>query len=166
MINEREVILGSSSPRRRELLSGLGLEFNVKSKEIDESFPAEMESSDVAEFLARNKSTNFDDEIKSGALIITADTVVRLNEEIINKPKDMENAIEMLRKLSGRQHVVTTGVCLRWDDMTTSFSDHTRVSFSTLSEEEIIYYLSNYKPFDKAGSYGIQDWIGFALELF
>lgn len=162
-INERTVILGSASPRRKDLLSGLGLKFIVASKETDETFPSGMDSSEVAEFLSRKKSEMYDIEAAEGSLIITADTVVRLNDEVINKPSDFEDAFSMLEKLSGKDHIVTTGVCLRWDEKRISFSDHTRVSFSVLSADEINFYLENNKPYDKAGSYGIQDWIGFAF---
>ncbi len=163
LVTGRAVILGSASPRRKDLLSGLGIEFSVQSKETDESFPDSLSSDSVAEFLAEKKSDKYDAEVSDGALVITADTVVRLDNDIINKPLDESDAIKMLKRLSGRSHIVITGVCLRWNEKKITFSDHTEVSFTAMNDDEIVYYLRNFKPYDKAGSYGIQDWIGLAF---
>jgi septum formation protein len=159
----RKLVLGSASPRRKELLAGLGFNFIVSARETEESFPSNLNTAEVAEYLARKKSEAFDNEVNDGALVITADTVVRLDDEIINKPTDEACAIEMLSRISDREHIVTTGVCLRWDNEVTSFSDHTKVVFSSITEDEIKYYLKKCSPYDKAGSYGIQDWIGLAF---
>ena len=155
----KNIILASQSPRRKELLSLLDLEFTVEVRSIDEHFPNTLNSCDVAEYLANLKASAFD-SIESDQLIITADTVVIVEDIILGKPTDKTEAIEMLNSLSNRSHEVVTGVCLKSKYKTKSFSCSTKVFFKKLSSSEIDYYIEKYKPYDKAGSYGIQEWIG------
>lgn len=157
------IILASNSPRRQELLRKLGVMFTVRVKETDEYFPADMPAEEVAQYLAEQKANTFREELQH-EVIITADTTVVLEDDVLNKPADAAEAYEMLKRLSGKAHKVITGVCLlskhEGQPIKTSFSDTTSVYFSQLTDDEINYYISNYKPFDKAGSYGIQEWIG------
>jgi len=155
----KSIILASQSPRRKELLSLLDLEFTVEVKSIDEIFPKDLKTSKVAEYLAELKASAFTN-IKDDQVIITADTVVILNDTILGKPKDKAEATEMLHRLSNRSHEVITGVCLKSAQKTSTFSSSTKVYFRDLTDAEIDYYIENYKPYDKAGSYGIQEWIG------
>lgn len=158
----KKLILASHSPRRRELMKGAGLDFLLADGyEVDEIYPPEMPAKKVPEYLARLKSDAYPDALAPDDILITADTVVILNGDIIGKPKDREDAVAMIGRLSGREHVVVTGVCLRAADKSRSFSVGSRVSFRELSEEEIIYYVDTFRPFDKAGAYGIQEWIGY-----
>ncbi len=155
------IILGSQSPRRRELFSGLNLPFSVEVREVDESFPDDMKSTEVAEYLAVLKAEPFRHDFTSDGLLITADTIVLIDGKILGKPVDYEHAFEMLQLLSGKKHVVITGVCITSKSRQTTFSDHTDVYFKTLTDVEIDYYLTHYHPYDKAGSYGVQEWIGY-----
>lgn len=156
-----KLILASGSPRRHQLMSDAGFKFDVKLKYTEEIWPEEMESEKVPEYLACLKAAAFDGELNSGELLITADTVVCLDTKILGKPENRECAIGMLRELSGRKHRVITGVCLTTVECRKSFSAYTDVYFKDLSAEEIVCYVDNYKPFDKAGAYGIQEWIGY-----
>lgn len=156
------LILASASPRRISLLNELNLTFECIPLDVEEVFPSGLEDHDVAKFLARLKAESFPiEKLTPKSILITADTIVCLNDEIIGKPDDREHAIEMLRKLSGKMHKVITGVCLRSHNKESIFSNETDVYFSKLTEEEIIYYVDQFKPFDKAGAYGIQEWIGY-----
>ncbi len=155
----KKLILGSQSPRRKELLSGMGLSFDVQPIHADESFDANMPVREVAEYVAVKKARAFTGDLTS-ALLITSDTTVVLDNSILNKPKSLEEAAQMLSSLSDSTHEVVTGVCLRDEEEVTSFSETTEVTFKELSAEEINYYVSTYKPLDKAGAYGIQEWIG------
>lgn len=154
------IILASQSPRRKQLLEQLGYSFTQKSKDTDEDFSAEMPQREVAEYLSNKKAAAFEKEIQPNDLIIASDTIVLIENEILNKPKDHREAFEMISKLSGKQHEVITGVCLKSAKKIVSFSVTTAVFFKKLKEEEINYYINQYKPFDKAGAYGIQEWIG------
>lgn len=156
-----QVILGSGSPRRQALLSGLDIAFTKEVREIDESFPADLPRHEVAEYLAKLKAEAWSDKELSGKLLLTADTVVVLDEAILGKPQSAEEGKEMLRRMSGKMHLVYTGVCLRTEDKLHSFTDKTEVHFKPLSEEEIEHYITKYKPFDKAGSYGAQEFLGY-----
>ncbi len=156
----REIILASKSPRRKQLLNELGIKFNVVTRSVDESYPSNLKNEQVAIYLANKKAAVYDPEINSGALIIAADTTVCLNEEIINKPINFNDGVEILKKLSGKKHTVTTAVCLRWDKNVKTFHVTTEVYFRTISEDKIKFYLENFKPYDKAGAYGIQEWLG------
>lgn len=155
------LILASQSPRRRELIAGTGLEFQLAERfECDESYPA-MPLALVAEYLSRKKSEAYPLELSEQDILLTADTVVIACGEILGKPHSREEAIEMLQKLSGTTHEVATGVTLRTATKSRSFTSVSKVRFRSLSREEIEYYVDNYRPMDKAGSYGIQEWIGY-----
>ena len=160
--NGYKIILASNSPRRRELLAGLGLPFEVKVLDgIDESYPSSLRSSEVALYIAEKKADAYRDVIRPREIIITADTVVIVGDDILGKPADEADAERMLHEISGRTHQVTTGVCLLTSDRRQSFSVTTDVTFKELSDDEVRYYVSRYHPFDKAGAYGIQEWIGY-----
>ena len=161
-LNKYKVILASNSPRRKELLSGLGIDYEVKTlPDIDESFPAGLSEVETATYIACAKANVCRSIMQSDELIITADTIVWLDGEVMGKPEDEEDARRMIRALSGKTHQVITGVCLTTVDAQKAFAAVTDVTFCCLSEEEIDYYVSHYRPMDKAGSYGIQEWIGF-----
>lgn len=154
------ILLASASFRRRELLTQLGVQYSlVKPSQEEEVVPSDICVEDVSEYLACQKSNAYND-LKDSDLLITADTTVIVDNKILGKPKDYSDAFQMLRLLSGKTHLVVTGVCLRSVDKVVSFSVKTEVTFSKLDDEEIRFYIENYKPFDKAGAYGIQEWIG------
>ena len=155
-------MLGSASPRRKDLLSALGFEFETISKDVDESYPLSMPRESVPEYLSHIKSVAFsDDELPQNYLLITADTMVLLDNKPFGKPADRDQAVRFLYALSGQTHKVITGILLRTRDRQHSFSVESKVTFRVLSLEEIEYYVDKYKPYDKAGSYGIQEWIGY-----
>jgi septum formation protein len=161
-LSQYHLILASASPRRISLLKELNLTFDCISLDVEEVFPTGLDDHEVAKFLAKLKAEAFPiEKLTPKSILITADTIVCLNDEVIGKPDDREHAIEMLRKLSGQMHKVITGVCLRSHDKESIFSNETDVYFSKLTDEEIIYYVDQFKPFDKAGAYGIQEWIGY-----
>ena len=160
-LKDKNLILASKSPRRMELFRGLGLEFTVASKEVDESFPKDMDLGKVALFLAKKKAEAFEASMGENDLVVTSDTVVLINGEILNKPATKAEAFEMLSKLSANSHRVITGVCMMDKHKNTSFDDLTEVFFSALEEAEINHYIDTFKPYDKAGAYGIQEWIGY-----
>lgn len=161
-LKKYNIVLASKSPRRQELMKGVGLEFSVMTKDVDESYPSNMSVYDVAPYLSVKKAKAFnEDELPENYMVITADTVVIVDDEILGKPKDTEGAYEMLNKISGKKHSVITGVTIRTSDKVKTFSVVSKVSFETLDKEEIEYYVNNFKPYDKAGAYGIQEWIGY-----
>jgi len=160
-LKNRRLILASKSPRRSELLKGLGLEFLIKTKEVEEDFPQEMDVEQVPQYLAKKKAAAFREELEENDLIITADTVVIVGGEILNKPADKQEALQMLQKLSGNAHRVITGVCLMDLHKTVIFDDCTEVHFKPLDQEELLNYIEMFQPFDKAGAYGVQEWIGY-----
>jgi septum formation protein len=153
------IILASNSPRRQELLAGLGVKFEVKSASVSEEFPSSLSRQEVPEFLAKQKAEAMA-SLEKNALIIAADTVVILDNTILGKPIDLVEAREFLKRLSGRKHQVVTGVCLKYQDRLSLFRDITEVTFGDLTAWEINHYLEKYQPLDKAGAYGIQEWIG------
>lgn len=154
------MILGSNSPRRKELLEGLGISFKVLVfKDTDESYPADLPVAEIAEYIAAKKMVPYKDALHQ--CVLTADTVVVCGGEVMGKPRDEEDACRMLRKLSGKTHQVYTGVCIATEREQRHFTVCTDVTFKELSDEEIWHYIREYKPFDKAGAYGIQEWIGF-----
>ena len=157
-----KLILGSKSPRRKELLSSIGFDFEVRTKETDESFPTTLNSNEVALFIANKKTEELIIDLKDDEIVLCADTVVIIDGVILGKPKDKDEAIHMLEQLSGRDHIVITGVVIASNEKKIQFQSTTIVSFLPLSNDEIQGYIDNYKPFDKAGSYGIQEWIGAA----
>lgn len=159
-LKKYQVILASNSPRRKELLNGLGIDFEVRViPHIDESYPEELDPKEVPCYIAKKKADAYC--AKENELIITADTIVILNNCILEKPTDRNNAIQMLQKLSGRKHDVVTGVVISTFDKQISFSVQSTVDFAILTNEEITYYVDTFQPFDKAGGYGIQEWIGY-----
>lgn len=161
-LKKYSIILASNSPRRKELLEGLGIEYKVKTlPDVDESYPETLIGEQIPLFIARKKAEAYIDTIEDNELIITADTIVWLDGKVLGKPEDSAHAKEMLASLSGKTHQVMTGVCITTKDIRKEFVSVTDVTFNTLSPEEIDYYVINYKPFDKAGAYGIQEWIGY-----
>lgn len=155
-----KIILASNSPRRRELLKGLDLDFEVKVlPDVDESYPEDLAVDNVSEYIAREKAAAY--RVPDDELLITADTTVILDQQVLGKPHDAADAKAMLRALSGRGHHVVTGVCLTTSTRQRSFSVSTEVTFKELSDAEIDYYVDHYHPLDKAGAYGIQEWIGY-----
>lgn len=160
-IQRYQLVLASKSPRRQELLKGLNLSFTIRTKEVDESFPTHLEQADIPKYLSRKKADAFLSELTAEELLITSDTVVWVENEVLNKAESREEALVMLRKLSGKKHTVYTGVTLATTTKQVTFADGTEVEFATLSEAEMAYYVDNFKPFDKAGAYGIQEFIGY-----
>ena len=156
---KRPLIVASSSPRRQYLMKEAGFDFTVEKPAVDESFPSELPVEQVAKFLAEKKAEYFRLTMKN-EIVLTADTVVILQNKILNKPADRNEAIDMLRRLSGNTHLVMTGVCIISKEKEISFEDTTEVTFVSLTRAEIEFYVDQYKPFDKAGAYGAQDWIG------
>jgi septum formation protein len=157
-----KVILASQSPRRRELLAGLDIDFEIEVREVVEDFPNDLPPHEIPEYLAKLKASAFDGDLEKDQLLITSDTVVELDGRIFNKPATKAEAIEMLSTLSGKTHRVYTGVCLTTTEKQEVFHDMAEVTFCELELDEIESYIDKYKPFDKAGSYGIQEWLGYA----
>jgi len=165
MLNEKlkefHLILASGSPRRQQFFKDLDLDFEIRLKEIEEVYPNHLKAEEITNFLAQLKANAFEGELKAKDILITSDTIVWHQNQCLGKPKDYENAFQMLQLLSNATHEVITSVCFKTVDKTETFFEVTKVTFTTLSEEEIRYYLDHYKPFDKAGSYAIQEWIGY-----
>lgn len=161
-LKKYKIILASNSPRRRELLSGLGVDYEVKIVPgIDETYPESLNGEEIPVYIAQEKANAYRASLQPDELVITADTIVYVDGMVLGKPVDEADACRMLRMLSGRTHQVITGVCLTIVDFQKSFASVTEVTFDTLSDEEIGYYVEKYRPMDKAGSYGVQEWIGF-----
>ena len=165
MLNEKlkkyNLILASSSPRRQQLLRDLGLHFTIKLIDVEEVYPKYLHGNEISGYLAELKANAFEDELNDEDILITADTIVRFSGKILGKPKNETDAKNMLKELSGNQHEVITSLCIKTSKTTKIINDTTIVYFEKLSDEEIDYYINNFKPFDKAGSYGIQEWIGY-----
>jgi septum formation protein len=162
ILRHYNLILGSKSPRRQELLKALGLHYNLVEYHVDEDYPLHLQAAEIAEYLCELKADAYDDTLlEKDSILVTADTIVWLDGKYIGKPSDRGEAIEMLKQLSGKQHSVYSGICLKSKTRKIVFHAHTRVNFGVLLPEEIEYYVTHYVPFDKAGSYGIQDWIGY-----
>ena len=161
-LEKYKVILASGSPRRRELMAGLGVNYEVRIlPDVDESYPDTLQGEEIPLYIAKEKADAYIPMMQPDELIITADTIVWLDSKVLGKPGMREDALQMLRTMSGRTHEVFTGVCITTTDWQRSFTAQTEVRFATLSEDEIIYYVDNFKPMDKAGAYGVQEWIGF-----
>ena len=161
-LEKYKVILASGSPRRRELMAGLGVNYEVRIlPDVDESYPDTLQGEEIPLYIAKEKADAYIPMMQPDELIITADTIVWLDGKVLGKPRDREDALQMLRTMSGRTHEIFTGVCITTTDWQRSFTAQTEVRFATLSEDEIIYYVDNFKPMDKAGAYGVQEWIGF-----
>lgn len=161
-LKDFRLILASRSPRRMMLLEGLDLDFEVNVRDdIDESYPGDLAMQQIPEFLAQKKSDNYVDLLDDKTIVLTADTIVWMDNVIVGKPVDKEDAKKIISRLSGNKHIVVTGVCLRSTEKLRIFHSISKVHFSRLSPEEIGYYIDKYKPYDKAGAYGIQEWIGY-----
>ena len=161
-LKKYNIVLASKSPRRQELLKGIGIDFSVLTKDVDESYAPNISVYDVAPYLSVKKAKAFnEEELPDNYMVITADTVVVVNDMILGKPKNTEEAHEMLNLISGKKHSVITGVTIRTSDKVKTFSVVSKVSFEVLEQDEIEYYVNNFKPYDKAGAYGIQEWIGY-----
>lgn len=161
-LKKYKVILASNSPRRKELLSGLGIDYEVRTlPDVDESYPDTLKGGDIPLYIAREKADAYRGLMQPDELMITADTIVWLDGRVLGKPRDREEALQMLRSLSGHTHEVFTGVCITTSSWQRSFSVQTEVRFSSLTEDEIAWYVDQYRPMDKAGAYGVQEWIGF-----
>jgi septum formation protein len=155
------LILASGSPRRQQFFKDLDLDFEIRLKEIEEVYPPELKGEAITNYLAQLKASAFEGELKENEILITSDTIVWHNNNALGKPKDKEDAFAILKSLSNTTHEVITSVCFKTKEKSEIISEITRVTFSTLSDEAISYYLDHYKPYDKAGAYGIQEWIGF-----
>jgi septum formation protein len=161
-LDKYQIILASNSPRRKELMSGLGVDYVVRTlPDVDESYPADLAGAEIPEYISREKADAYRSIMQPGELLITADTIVWLDGKVLGKPEGREGAVEMLRSLSGKSHQVFTGVCLTTTEWQKSFTAASDVEFDVLSEEEIRYYVDKYQPMDKAGAYGVQEWIGY-----
>ncbi len=159
-LNKINIILASGSPRRQQFFKEMDLHYTIRLKEIEEIYPEHLQAEQITNFLAELKANAFENELKENDILVTSDTIVWLNGKALGKPKNDSDAFTMLQELANKTHEVITSVCLKSTEKTEVFHCVTKVTFSELSDEAIRYYLENYKPFDKAGSYGIQDWIG------
>ncbi len=159
-LKNKTLILASGSPRRQQFFTEMGLQFEIRLKEVDEIFPDHLKAAEITDFLSQLKANAFEGKLNDNEILFTSDTIVWLEDKALGKPKNSQGAFEMLQSLSGKTHQVITSVCVKTNTKTTVFHDQTNVTFSALSDEMITYYIDNYKPFDKAGSYGIQEWIG------
>jgi len=160
LLQHKNIILASGSPRRQQFFKDLDIPFSIQLKEIEEVYPNHLKAEEITNYLAELKAKAFEDLLEVNDILVTSDTLVWLNEIALGKPKDARDAFAMLQKLSNQTHEVITSVCLKSMAKTEVFHCTTKVTFNSLSEKAIYYYLENYEPFDKAGSYGIQDWIG------
>lgn len=159
-LNKINIILASGSPRRQQFFKEMDLHYTIRLKEIEEIYPEHLQAEEITNFLAELKASAFENELEENDVLVTSDTIVWLNGKALGKPKDYDDAFKMLQQLANQTHEVITSVCLKSIDKTDVFHCVTKVTFANLSDEAIRYYLDNYQPFDKAGSYGIQDWIG------
>lgn len=160
-LEKYSLILASGSPRRQQFFKDLDLDFEIRLKEIEEVYPLELKAEEITDYLAELKASAFEGELKANEILITSDTIVWHNEKALGKPKDEEEAFAILKSLSNTTHEVITSVCFKTSEKTEVVNEMTKVTFNELSDEAIRYYLENYKPYDKAGAYGIQEWIGF-----
>lgn len=160
-LKNKKLILASKSPRRQALLEGLDLSFEIRLKEVEEIYPPDLALKDIPSYLSELKAAAFQKDLKQDEILITADTIVILGNQILEKPKSIDEARKMLTALSGQTHTVVTGVCIQSPHKKEVFSEQTSVTFGTMTNEEIDYYIETYQPFDKAGSYGAQEWLGY-----
>ena len=160
ILQHRNIILASGSPRRQQFFKEMDLNFSIHLKDVEEIYPDDLKAEEITDFLAELKAKAFENELKEHDILVTSDTIVWLNEKALGKPKNEEDAFKMLQQLANQTHEVITSVCIKSIAKSDVFHCVTKVTFSALSDEQIRYYLEHYKPFDKAGSYGIQDWIG------
>ena len=159
-LNKYKIILASRSPRRQQLLRELGLKFDIVLKEYEENYPDGLNGEEIARYVAYGKAVTFREDISENEIVITADTIVWCNNKVLGKPVNYEDAVTILKEISGKTHEVITGVSILSKSKEVTFSDSTKVTFDTLTDEEISYYIEKCKPYDKAGAYGIQEWIG------
>jgi len=155
------LILASGSPRRQQFFKDLNLDFEIRLKDIEEIYPPELKAVEITDFLAELKAIAFEGELKENEILVTSDTIVWHENKALGKPKSAEEAFEMIKSMSGKTHEVFTSVCFKTSSASTIINDVTKVTFTDLSDEAILYYIENYKPYDKAGAYGIQEWFGF-----
>jgi septum formation protein len=160
-LKKYKLILASGSPRRQQFFKDLELDFEIRVKEIEEVFPPELKAAEITNYLAELKASAFEGELKKNEILITSDTIVWHNKKALGKPKDKQDAFEILKSLSDATHEVITSVCFKTNSKTELIYEITKVTFNELSDESILYYIDHYKPYDKAGAYGIQEWIGF-----
>tara|TARA_R110000868_G_scaffold243900_6_gene500032 strand:- start:191 stop:775 length:585 start_codon:yes stop_codon:yes gene_type:complete len=160
-LNQYKLILASGSPRRQQFFKDLELDFEIRLKEIEEIFPLDLKAGQITDYLAELKASAFEGELNENEILITSDTIVWHNNKALGKPKDKEDAFAILKSLSNSTHDVITSVCFKTNAKTEVITETTKVTFNELSDEAILYYIDNYKPYDKAGAYGIQEWIGF-----
>lgn len=160
-LKNHKIILASGSPRRQQFFKDLDLDFEIRLKEIEEVFPPELKAVEITNFLAELKASAFEGELQNNEILVTSDTIVWHNNKALGKPKNHQDAFEILKSLSNSTHEVITSVCFKTNLTSNLISETTKVTFNTLTDESILYYLENYKPYDKAGAYGIQEWIGF-----
>ncbi len=160
-LSKYKIILASGSPRRQQFFKDLDLDFEIRLKEIEEIYPTELQAGEITNYLAQLKANAFEGELQPNELLITSDTIVWHNNKALGKPKDYQDAFEILKSLSNATHEVITSVCFKTTTSSHLICETTKVTFNRLSDEAILYYLENYKPYDKAGAYGIQEWLGF-----
>jgi len=157
----KKIILASKSPRRQQMIKEMGFDYEIRTMDVEETYPSTLVREQIPIYLAKLKANSFEGKLAPDEILITADTIVWLNNEVLQKPVDFEDAVRILTALSGNMHEVFTGVCLKSDKKQKTFHAESKVYFKNLTREEIEYYVLNYKPFDKAGAYGIQEWIGY-----
>lgn len=155
------LILASGSPRRQQFFKDLDLDFEIRLKDVEEIYPPELKAVEITDFLAELKANAFEGELKENEILVTSDTIVWHQNKALGKPKNAEDAFEMIKSMSNATHEVFTSVCFKTNSTSTLINDVTKVTFKDLTDEEILYYIENYKPYDKAGAYGIQEWFGF-----
>jgi len=155
------IILASGSPRRQQFFKDLDLDFEIRLKDVEEIYPSELKAVEITDYLAQLKASAFEGELKQNEILVTSDTIVWHQNKALGKPKSAEEAFEMIKSMSNATHEVITSVCFKTSTTSTLLHDSTKVTFNDLSDEAILYYIENYKPYDKAGAYGIQEWFGF-----
>lgn len=160
-LKKYKIILASGSPRRQQFFKDLDLDFEIRLKDVEEIYPPELKAVEITDFLSQLKADAFKDELKENEILITSDTIVWHKNKALGKPKSAEEAFEMIKSMSNDTHEVITSVCFQTNTASTLLHDITKVTFKDLSDESILYYIENYKPYDKAGAYGIQEWFGF-----
>ena len=160
-LKKYSLILASGSPRRQQFFKDLDLDFEIRLKEIEEIYPPELKAVEITDYLAQLKADAFDGELNDNEILVTSDTIVWHNNKALGKPKNAEDAFQMIKSMSNATHEVFTSVCFKTNSSSTLINDVTKVTFVGLSDEAILYYIENYKPYDKAGAYGIQEWLGF-----
>ncbi len=160
-LKKYKIILASGSPRRQQFFKDLDLDFEIRLKDVEEIYPPELKAVEITDFLAELKANAFEGELKENELLVTSDTIVWHNNKALGKPKSAQEAFEMIKSMSNATHEVITSVCFKTNTASTLLHDITKVTFKDLSDESILYYIENYKPYDKAGAYGIQEWFGF-----